>query len=99
RYQWKNRGRAPLAYTQGMALVWGRTYCKWKTNDPAVLEMAKKEAASATKDALSHYRQQFADIGMSNASDGVDTLRHLFVLLLGLGMRESSGKHCEGVYS
>ncbi len=67
--------------------------------DPAVLEMAKKEAASATKDALSHYRQQFADIGMSNASDGVDTLRHLFVLLLGLGMRESSGKHCEGVYS
>jgi hypothetical protein len=26
----------------------------------------------------------------------VDTLRHLFVLLIGLGMRESSGRYCEG---
>src|SRR4029450_413972 len=28
--------------------------------------------------------------------DGLDTLRHLFVLMIGLGMRESSGKYCEG---
>jgi hypothetical protein len=29
-------------------------------------------------------------------SNGADTLRHLFVLLIGLGMRESSGKFCTG---
>ena len=33
---------------------------------------------------------------MSNEVAGLDTLRHLFVLLMGLGMRESSGRHCEG---
>jgi hypothetical protein len=33
---------------------------------------------------------------MSNEANGLDTLRHLFVLLIGLGMRESSGRHCEG---
>lgn len=27
---------------------------------------------------------------------GTDTLRQLFVLLIGLGMRESSGQYCEG---
>lgn len=29
-------------------------------------------------------------------SSGVATLRHVFVLLFGLGMRESSGRYCEG---
>ena len=33
---------------------------------------------------------------MDNSVAGVDTLRHLFVLMLGLGMRESSGEHCCG---
>ena len=33
---------------------------------------------------------------MSNTEAGADTLRHLFVLLFGLGMRESSGRFCEG---
>ena len=27
---------------------------------------------------------------------GAVTLRHLFALILGLGMRESSGRYCEG---
>jgi len=47
-------------------------------------------------DALSWYREQFMAAGMSNSDDGIDTLRHLFVLLLGLGARESSGRYCEG---
>lgn len=33
---------------------------------------------------------------MDNSESGLDTLRHLFVLMLGLGMRESSGRYCEG---
>ncbi|MBS0640347.1 MAG: hypothetical protein JSS43_10770 [Proteobacteria bacterium] len=33
---------------------------------------------------------------MSNDTAGLDTLRHTYVLLLGLGMMESSGKYCEG---
>jgi hypothetical protein len=50
----------------------------------------------ASKDALRHYEDIFKQAGMDNTKDGPDTLRHLFVLMLGLGMRESSGKHCEG---
>src|SRR6478672_2605275 len=58
--------------------------------------MAKATTADAAKDALKHYEDIFQKAGMDNGKDGTDTLRHLFVLMLGLGMRESSGKHCEG---
>ncbi|HEY5792574.1 MAG TPA: peptidoglycan-binding domain-containing protein [Chthoniobacterales bacterium] len=99
RYRWNERGRAPLAYIKGMALVYGRVYCKFKAGDPAAVEMAKAAASTAARDVLAHYRAQFAALGMDNSVSGVDTLRHLFVLLMGLGMRESSGKHCMGLYA
>jgi len=47
-------------------------------------------------DAISYYRAIFNEAGMDNSESGAETLRHLFVLMLGLGMRESSGAHCEG---
>ena len=53
-------------------------------------------ASAANKDVLGHYEDQFADVGMDNSTDGSATLRHLFALLIGLGMRESSGRYCEG---
>jgi hypothetical protein len=95
-YSWKNRGRSPLGYVQGMALAYARIYCKLAQNDPAALEMAKAQTADASRDALAHYAPEFQALGMSNSNAGADTLRHLFVLLIGLGMRESSGRHCEG---
>ena len=49
-----------------------------------------------SKDCLAWYNQEFLDLCMDNRADGADTLRHLFVLLTGLGMRESSGRYCEG---
>jgi len=45
---------------------------------------------------LNVYRDEFDELGMSNEADGADTLRHLFALMLGHGMRESSGQHCCG---
>lgn len=93
---WPDRGRAPLGYVEGMALVFGRLCCKLSADDAAVAEMAKAATADASVDALAHYAQQYAALGMNNSTDGVDTLRHLLVLMIGLGMRESSGRHCEG---
>ena len=58
--------------------------------------MAKADTHNDDKDALSWYRSNFTAKGMSNEIAGADTLRHLFVLMLGLGMRESRGHHCEG---
>ncbi len=96
RYQWKNRGVAPAGYIKGMAMMYARIYCKLKAGDAAATEMAKANTTDDTRDALAWYNQQFVTAGMDNSTAGVDTLRHLFVLLIGLGMRESSGKNCAG---
>jgi hypothetical protein len=96
-YRWKgNRGVAPAGYIKGMALTYARVYCKLKAGEAAATEMAKVDTRDNEHDALSWYRQKFAELELSNDTAGPDTLRHLFVLLIGLGMRESSGKHCEG---
>jgi hypothetical protein len=79
-----------------MALVYARVYCKLKAGDAAAVEMAKADTGNAKLDALAHYESQFAALGLDNSTSGADTLRHLFALMLGLGMRESSGKYCEG---
>lgn len=95
-YAWKNRGRAPLGYVQGMALGFARVICKLNSGAATAVEAAKADTGDDVRDALAHYRPEFAALGMSNAAAGSDTLRHLFALLMGLGMRESSGRHCEG---
>jgi hypothetical protein len=79
-----------------MALVYARIYCKLKAEDAAAVEMAKANTGDTDRDALAWYSDIFAAAGMDNENAGIDTLRHLFVLLIGLGMRESSGKYCEG---
>ncbi len=95
-YRWKNRGRAPMGYIKGMAVVFGCVYAKWKAGDAAAQAMAVASVPGNNSDALSWYQAKFTQVGMSNAAPGADTLRHLFALLIGLGMRESSGRYCEG---
>jgi hypothetical protein len=95
-YSWKDRGLAPRGYITGMAVAFARVYCKLKSGDDSAHEMAKANTGDDSKDCLAWYNQEFLDIGMDNSADGTDTLRHLFVLLTGLGMRESSGQYCEG---
>jgi hypothetical protein len=96
RYHWLDRGVAPKGYIKGMAVVYAKVYCQLKAGNPFAKEMAKANTGNSDKDALAHYAQKFRDLEMNNSVAGVDTLRHLFVLLIGLGMRESSGKYCEG---
>jgi hypothetical protein len=96
RYEWPGRGVAPLGYIKGMALVYARLYCKLKAGDPAAMEMARANSGDEATDALAHYVEKFKMAGMDNESSGVSTLRHLVVLMVGLGMRESSGRYCEG---
>jgi hypothetical protein len=95
-YDWLNRGSAPLGYVQGMALCFATTLSKLSRGEPAAVEMAKADTNDSNLDAMTHYRDKFSELGMSNDEAGTATLRHLYVLLLGLGMRESSGQHCEG---
>jgi hypothetical protein len=95
-YSWANRGKAPVGYVKGMAVSYAKVYHGLGAGDAYAAEMGKAVKGDGSKDALKHYEEVFQKAGMDNSKDGVDTLRHLFVLMLGLGMRESSGKHCEG---
>ncbi len=96
RFAWRDRGVAPPGYIKGMAVVYAKVYCKLRNGDAAATEMAKANTGNADTDALAHYAPEFNAAGMANDIAGVDTLRHLFVLLIGLGMRESSGQYCVG---
>jgi hypothetical protein len=95
-YAWNDRGVAPRGYIRGMAVAFGRVYCKMNAGRDAASEMSMADSGDDSIDALAWYAPEFATLGMDNTSAGVDVLRHLFVLLTGLGMRESSGRHCEG---
>lgn len=94
RYQWLNRGQMPRGFIKGVARTWARALCDPTRADLAVVSQA--QTTDTVHDALAWYQAQFSAVGMSNAQAGVDTLRHVYVLLLGLGMRESSGEHCVG---
>ena len=95
-YKWKDRGKAPIGYIKGMAVAYAQAYARLSNGDPLMREMAKAANGDADVDALAWYDEKFEGLGMDNDEGGVNTLRHLFVLLMGLGMRESSGQHCCG---
>ncbi|TKC90312.1 hypothetical protein FAZ69_09235 [Trinickia terrae] len=93
---WKNhRGFAPKSYIEGMALVFARSLCHPDRPDVAVVSQAV-DTTKAKTDALAAYDQKFKQLHLNNDSTGLDTFRHSYVLLLGLGMMESSGNYCEG---
>lgn len=96
RYEWDDRGQAPIGYISGMALAYATMYRKYVRGYSTAIECAKANTHDDDLDALSWYYFEFDELEMNNEKDGVDTLRHLFVLITGLGMRESSGRHCEG---
>ncbi len=93
-YSWVGRSKAPSGYIKGMALTYARSYCRYKTTMAAPTALAvilSRAPGSATTDALAHYSSNF-----SSLVAGEDTVRSLYTLGIGLGMRESSGKYCEG---
>jgi uncharacterized protein (TIGR02594 family) len=94
-YDWKDRGSSPPGYISGMGQCYALALTWLEDGDPGATEMAQK-AGDGETDALAWYASEFVKLGMDNSKAGVDTLRHLFVLMIGLGMRESSGQYCEG---
>jgi hypothetical protein len=86
----------PMGYTQGVALSFALAQTWLIEGDPAASRMARADTGNRDKDVLAWYTDQFNDLDMDNSRSGVDTLRHLFALILGLGPRESSGRYCEG---
>jgi uncharacterized protein (TIGR02594 family) len=92
-YSWKDRGKAPRAYLNGMAMAYGVAVLELEEGFPRAVEMAQAQRPDDQTDALTWYRSEFSAKGMDNSQAGQDSLRHLFVMMIGLGMRESSGKY------
>jgi peptidoglycan hydrolase-like protein with peptidoglycan-binding domain len=96
KYSWKDRGKLPIGYTAGIAQCFGLAASRLMQGHPIATTAAQANRNLPDYDALSWMRDKFMAIGMDISQDGIDTLRALFVLLLGLGARESSGRYCEG---
>lgn len=98
-YNWKNRDRAPAGYTKGIALSFARSICRLRANssiDTAARLMSMADTKKSDTDAISFYRGIFNSRKIAVDIDGENTMRALYTLGLGLGMRESSGAYCEG---
>ena len=98
-YSWAGRGKAPSGYIKGMALTYARSYCRLKTSEAAptsIIKVLSGSAGSSTTDALALFASTFSSHSMDVNTAGVGPLRSLYTLGIGLGMRESSGKYCEG---
>jgi hypothetical protein len=96
KYSWKDRGKAPVGYIPGMAMSFAVAVQQYRLGTEQALIMGRADTGKPDTDALAWYGGEFAKAGMDNSKDGLDTLRHLFVLMIGLGMRESGGRYCEG---
>jgi hypothetical protein len=95
-YNWQDRGKAPIAYTQGMALAFADAMRRYNAGDSSAHEMAKANTNQPDRDVLSWYAEYFDELDMDNSVNGLDTLRNLFAFMIGMGMRESSGQFCCG---
>jgi len=95
-YSWRDRGKAPIGYVRGVALAFADCYMRYIHGWEPAVSMALANTGNADKDALAWYASIFANKGMDNSQHGTDTLRHVWTLLVGLGLRESSGKYCTG---
>jgi hypothetical protein len=97
-YWGKDRGYAPRAYIKGVALVFARAVCHADREDVKVVSEAEGTPPSQfdNTDVLTWYHSVFHKLGMANDKVGVNTLRHVYTLMIGLGMRETSGRYCIG---
>lgn len=94
-YEWDDRGQSPPGYIAGMGMAYALALTGLRSRVPAAIEMAEA-AGDPDDDALAYYRDQFDELEIGIDKPGDETLRALFVMLMGLGMRESSGRYCEG---
>jgi hypothetical protein len=98
KYSWKNRGRAPAGYIKGVALSFARSVCRLKTTPPSSLTsvLAAADSHNDRKDVLTHYRNILSALQLTSSVPGEDTMRTVYTIGMGLGMRESSGAYCVG---
>lgn len=98
-FSFANRGQAPQGYIKGMALSYARSLCRIKApglTKPGASVLASANSQNANKDILAHYQNLLSPLGLITDTSGTGPLEATYTVGIGLGMRESSGQHCEG---
>lgn len=99
-YSWKNRGIAPAGYIKGVALSFARGICRLHNADknlsPAAVIISAANSENSSNDALAYYQNNLTNLPIQTNIAGEESMRAIYVLGMGLGMRESSGTYCEG---
>lgn len=96
---WQSRGRSPAGYIKGMALSYARSLCRLKASGdplPVAAILSSANSQDAKKDVLAHYQDILSQAGFITNVPGQKPLLATYTIGIGLGMRESSGKYCEG---
>jgi uncharacterized protein (TIGR02594 family) len=94
-YTWDERGKPPPGYLAGMCLAYA-VAVMWLDDHFSWAKVMARAAGNPDTDALAWYEAELSEVMMDVDQAGVDTLRALFAILISLGMRESSGRYCEG---
>lgn len=88
RYSWKDRSIAPTGYLKGVMMSYARSYCRYNVKSKTPASVMVQPLGDEQVDALSLYK-------LGSTSD-LQRLKQNYTLLIGLGMRESSGWYGEG---
>ena len=73
--------------------------CRIKINNtsaPVAKILNAADTNDSKKDALNYYKNVFSRLGILTSAPGIEAVQAIYSLGMGLGMRESSGKYCEG---
>ncbi len=97
-HSFTGRGRAPAGYMKGISLAYARSLCRIKSQVPlpAASILGSANSHNAAKDVLAYFEDVLLAASVSAADGGAYPLRATYLIGIGLGMRESSGKYCEG---
>jgi len=98
-YDWPGRGESPPGYIPGMCLCYALAVTRLLYGGPgnSVAQVLAQQAGDPDDDAVAWYQSElWKQLHIDTDSDGVESMRGLFVIMIGLGMRESSGRYCEG---
>jgi len=93
-HRWNNRGRAPVGYIKGMAVMYAKSFCDTK-GSPSTALTVMTQALQGAQDSLVRYQDELVANGVDVKRD-IERLRALYTLGIGQGMRESSGNTTEG---
>lgn len=94
-YPWANRGHAPPGYTKGLAAAFAEGYRALRAGNPAWITATRPRIGDPAHDVLDYYPDELLAAGVQD-NGPPDRLIALFTILIGLGMQESSGRHCCG---